>query len=115
MNVSEALVWWNIIRRECGPRGIVWLCLNHIMPSLKSIVKRHSAAALCAQLVEVVHTVQWHSLNNLTSLSNVNYTPMSCSLQNPICSMCHKLLNSQFNMISTFLAADNHALIEMLH
>lgn len=80
----------------------MWLCLNRIMPFLKSNVKRHSAAALYAHLVEEVHTVQWHTLNNPTSLSNVNYTPMSCSLQYPICSMCHKLLNSQFNMISTF-------------
>lgn len=88
MNVSEALAWWNIIRCECGRSGIVWLCLNHIKPSLKRNV-RHSAAALYAHLVEEVHTVQWHTLSNLTSLSNVNYTPMSCSLQYPICTLVH--------------------------
>lgn len=48
MSVSEALMWWNIIRCERGQSGIVLLSLSHFMPSLQSNVKRHYAAALHA-------------------------------------------------------------------
>lgn len=90
MNVSEVLMWWNIIRCECR------LCINHIVPSQRQ------------RLLLLYMHLQWRRykqyngtfFNNLT-LSNLNYTPMSCSLQYPICRVCQKLLNSQFNMIST--------------